>query len=87
MSQRLLKAGEVAEVLNVKKPTVYSLTKSRDLPVIVIRGQFRYDPADVERYAASRKSPELAQAVSEKNREAGLLGQQELQKRREAEAA
>lgn len=85
MSQRLLKASEAAEFLCVKKSTVYALTKAGELPVFVIgNSQFRYDPGDLENYVASRKKPELAQAVSEKNREAGVLGQQ---KRREAAAA
>lgn len=85
MFQPLLKVAEVAEFLNVKKPTVYSLIKAGELPVSVIgNGQFRCTSADVERYAESRKDPKLAQAVSAKNREAGVLGQQ---KRREAEAA
>jgi excisionase family DNA binding protein len=87
MSQRLLSAAEAAEFLGVKKPTIYALTKNSELPVFIIgRSHFRYDPADLEKYIQSRKVPELAKAISEKNGKAGLLGQQELQKRR-AEAA
>jgi len=88
MSERLLKAVEAAEFLGVKKTTIYALTKAGDLPAIIVgRAHFRYSPADLERYIESRKVPELAKAVSEKNRESGTLGQQELQRRREAEAA
>jgi excisionase family DNA binding protein len=83
MCQRLLKAAEAAEFLGVKKTTIYALTKARDLPAIIVgQRHFRYDPVDLERYVESRKLPELSQAVSDKNREAGLLGQRELQKRK-----
>jgi excisionase family DNA binding protein len=88
VTHRLLKAAEAAEFLGVKKTTVYALTKARELPAIIVgQRHFRYSPADLERYVESRKTPELAKVASEQNRQAGILGQQELKKKREAEAA
>jgi excisionase family DNA binding protein len=85
---KLLKVKGVCEELDVKPPTVYAAVKAGELPVVVVgKNHFRFDPADVERYKESRKRRDLVEAVSEKNSAAGKLGQQELQRRREVEAA
>lgn len=48
--ERLLKAREVAELLQVHVATVYRLADTRELPVVEIRGAKRFNEADVEAY-------------------------------------
>jgi len=45
---KLLKAGEVAERLNISKSFAYSLMKTGQLPTVQIGGSVRVRPQDLE---------------------------------------
>jgi len=49
-NNRLLKAEEVAERLNVSRSFVYSLMKTGQLPTVQIGGSVRVHPRDLEEY-------------------------------------
>ena len=48
--ERLLKAVEVAEVLNISRALTYQLLKCGDIPSIRIRSAIRVLPKDLEKY-------------------------------------
>lgn len=50
---RLLKASEVAQILNVSKAHVYNLIASGDLPSVHVGESRRVRPEDLEKYIES----------------------------------
>jgi excisionase family DNA binding protein len=53
---RLLKPDEAAEVLSVSSRTLWSLTKTGDVPAVRIGTQWRYDLFDLQEWIRSRKT-------------------------------
>jgi len=51
MGERLLKAGEIAKILNISKAKVYRLIQQGQIPVIRIHRLVRVLPADLKEYA------------------------------------
>ncbi len=54
-SMKILTTNEAAGVLSVSKRTIQELTEQRLLAVIKFGRNVRYDLADLERFAESRK--------------------------------
>jgi len=46
----LLKAPDVAKILNISRPMVYSLTSTGELPSVRIRGSIRVRQVDLDEY-------------------------------------
>ena len=49
-SQRLLKASEVARILNISKSMVYRLMKNGKIPYVRINQAFRIHPEDLDKF-------------------------------------
>lgn len=54
--ERLLKADEVAELLNIKPQTVYLLKSQKKIPFIQIGGSVRFQQSEIEKWVESNKS-------------------------------
>ncbi|MBX6389899.1 MAG: helix-turn-helix domain-containing protein [Frankia sp.] len=52
MTERFLRLGDVAEILNISSSQVYALVRSGELPAIKIggRGQWRVERSELEAY-------------------------------------
>ncbi len=50
LSERLLKAIEVADVLNISRALAYRLMQTREIPTVCIGTTRRVRPADLEKY-------------------------------------
>jgi len=48
--EKLLKANDVAEILNISRALSYRLLKNGDIPTVRIRGTVRVMPEDLEEY-------------------------------------
>ena len=48
--EKLLKANDVAELLNISRALSYRLLKTGDIPTVRIRGAVRVMPTDLEEY-------------------------------------
>ncbi|MFD8932767.1 MULTISPECIES: helix-turn-helix domain-containing protein [Streptomyces] len=61
LPDRYLTPGDIAEMFEVPKETVYQWRKKRTGPPgFRIGKHLRYDPADVRRYVAERRTAEAA---------------------------
>ena len=49
-SERLLKAADVAQILNISKAMAYRLIKQKEIPVVRICHAVRVRPSDLETY-------------------------------------
>jgi len=47
---KLLKANDVAQILNISKAFAYQLMQIGDIPTVKIRGARRVRPEDLDRY-------------------------------------
>jgi excisionase family DNA binding protein len=57
MAERLLTAGEVAELLAVPKTRVWSMSRRGEIPTVRLGPrEVRYRPEDIERWIARRTS-------------------------------
>jgi len=45
--ERLLKPGEVAEMLNISRSLVYQLIRSKEIPIVKIKSTVRIKPSDL----------------------------------------
>lgn len=50
LSERLLKAIEVADVLNISRALAYRLMQTREIPTVCIGTTRHVRPADLEKY-------------------------------------
>ena len=50
IQEKLLKANDVAEILNISRALSYRLLKNGDIPTVRIRGTVRVMPTDLEEY-------------------------------------
>jgi hypothetical protein len=50
MKEKLLKGGEVAEILHVSRSFAYLLMKRGDIPTVRIHDAIRVRPKDLERF-------------------------------------
>ena len=48
--EQLLKAGDIARILNISKAMAYRLIKRRDIPVVRISHAVRVNPSDLKEY-------------------------------------
>lgn len=53
--KKLLNIDEVAEYLNVSKPTIYRIVDSRQISFYKIRGSLRFSQEDIDKYLEQNK--------------------------------
>ncbi|MDQ3635427.1 MAG: helix-turn-helix domain-containing protein [Acidobacteriota bacterium] len=52
--EKLLKATDVSEILDLKPARIYELTRQRKIPFVQIgERQYRYDPSAIEQFIAN----------------------------------
>ena len=56
----LLKATEVAEILNISKSMAYRLMQTREIPTVCIGNAKRVRPVDLHNYITANLSPTSA---------------------------
>ncbi len=49
-TQRLLKAADIAKILNISRALAYRLLQSGEIPVVRINHAIRVKPSDLERF-------------------------------------
>ncbi len=59
VEERLLKAVEIAELLNISKAMAYQLMKQRKIPTVHIEGARRVRPADLKLYIEQNLAPSI----------------------------
>ena len=59
VEERLLKAVEIAEILNISKAMAYQLMKQRKIHTIHIEGARRVRPADLRLYIEQNLAPSM----------------------------
>ena len=56
-NQALLKASEVARVLNISRAMAYRLMQTREIPTVCIGRARRVRPSDLQSYITKNRSP------------------------------
>lgn len=64
-TERLLKAMEVASILNISKSMAYRLMKQGEIPVIYINQSVRVHPKDLENFIQENRVREELFSLSE----------------------
>jgi len=67
MSERYLSINECAESLGVSRWTISREIEDGVLPVVVIRGSPRVDPADFDQYLSKKKTDAAAAIAARKS--------------------
>ena len=57
IAQSLLKATDVAEILNISKSMAYRLMQVREIPTVCIGSARRVRPADLHSYISQNMTP------------------------------
>jgi excisionase family DNA binding protein len=52
---KLLDIIQLAEMLNIKKKTIYEWVRQRKIPYIKLGGLIRFDPEEIEKWVESKK--------------------------------
>jgi excisionase family DNA binding protein len=52
---KLLDIIQLAEILNIKKKTIYEWVRQRKIPYIKLGGLIRFDPDEIEKWVGSKK--------------------------------
>ena len=60
-NQRLLKATEVARILNISKSMVYRLMKNGKIPYVRINQAFRIHPEDLDKFIEENRKSDSAE--------------------------
>ncbi len=60
-AERLLKAFEVAEILNISRAFAYQLMQQGSIPTVAIRGARRVRPADLRAFIENNIQPQAGE--------------------------
>ena len=55
--ENLLSVMQVAELLGLKKQTIYVMVMRHQVPHLKIGGALRFDPNEIERFLEEKKQP------------------------------
>ena len=61
--KRFMTVEEVADLLHLKKNTIYKKVTARDIPSIRIGGRTLFDVAEIEQWIAENQRPAISSAV------------------------